>query len=70
VSQELGFRPWLNKQREREDPVGDIARDMREDSCAKGLRSRSGLRKHIEEKHGASDAAVAALERAWEEWRG
>jgi hypothetical protein len=68
VLQALPFRAWLHRQRHRQDPIGDIARDIAEDRCAAGLGTRQ-LRHHIEHTHDAIPAALDAYDRALQEWR-
>lgn len=43
----ITFRQWLKLQRWRDDPVGDLARDLLDDPCAKGLRTVGSIRRHI-----------------------
>lgn len=64
----VGFRGWLRQQRDREDPVGDFARDLAEDSCAKNLRSFESIKNHVRESHQPSYEAMAAVRRAELEW--
>ena len=61
------FGVWLRAQRYRDDPVGDIARDVIED--AKFSR-RSGMARQVDylEWHGACDGAIKALKAAWAEY--
>lgn len=56
------FRGWLLNQRHRHDPVGDLARDLREDREFRG-RTVDSLRERMYEM-GACDGAMVALERA------
>lgn len=64
----LTFRRWLDLQKFRDDPVGDLSRDFLEDDCAKWLRSPDSIRRHILYVHGACDGAVTALNRAIREY--
>jgi hypothetical protein len=41
------FRQWLKRQRHRDDPVGDLARDFFDDWTAKRLSSVEQVRRHI-----------------------
>lgn len=65
-----GFRKWLVQQRDRDDAIGDLARDLKDDDCAKGLRSVRSIAKHIEAEHGSSilGPVLSTLEMAWEEY--
>lgn len=65
------FRAWLHQQLERQDPVGDLARDVASDAAAGCLldASAAGLRRHVADEHDASPAAVAAVDLALNEWR-
>lgn len=62
------FHEWLIKQRGRQDPVGDLARDMMADpewpSDAHTLR---GLDNYLHFRW-ACEGAHQALKRAWNEW--
>lgn len=68
------FTAWLSEQGDRQDPVGDLARDVRSDAGQECLPSRtrtaSAVRRHLVTVHGSDvcDAAVAALDRAETEW--
>jgi hypothetical protein len=62
------WRRWLRAQKKRQDPVGDFARDFLTDDCAKGLRTLSGIDRHMQDAHNAIDAALEARDRAWREW--
>jgi len=55
------FRQWLKQQEKRDDPVGDLARDVKADRP--GVSSVEGLRRVLEE-HGAFQGAMDALETA------
>ena len=63
----MSFRAWLLSQTDRDDPIGDLARDVRHD---RGSRARTvrGVRQRILNV-GGCDAAVDALEAAAREWR-
>ena len=75
-AQMTAFTDWICRQGHRDDAIGDLARDVRAD--LRGPRADDGdrwprggdletLRRHLEER-GASDGALAALDRAWSEW--
>ena len=58
----LTFRGWLKTCRDRDDPVGDLARDAFRDPNWKG-RTVESLRSRIEAK-GADDLVIEALKLA------
>jgi hypothetical protein len=56
------FRSWLEGQAHRQDPVGDLARDVMVDWCMTA-RTVGGIRRHITGQHGLRrDVARAAIE--------
>lgn len=61
---DITFRQWLKLQRWRDDPVGDLARDLLDDPCAKGLRTVGSIRRHILYAHRPCDGARETLNRA------
>lgn len=64
------FYGWLMRQRQRDDPVGDLARDAKLDSTfPRAAQTHNGVLRHLEE-YGASYPAQEAFERAWKEWEG
>ena len=62
----MTFWRWLKRQRDREDPVGDLSRDALADKHPKGVTQAWWLR-HLR-KHGACDGALRALKEAWREY--
>jgi hypothetical protein len=65
------FDQWLLAQTDREDPVGDIAREFSEDrsvGCAGDIRTPEQLIGHIERVHHAIDLAIRAVEQARAEY--
>jgi len=62
------WRKWLRTQRDRQDAVGDFARDYLADSCASRLATLSGLDHHMRDDHGAEDKVWRARDAAWREW--
>jgi hypothetical protein len=65
------FDQWLLAQTDREDPVGDIAREFSEDrsvGCAGDICTPEQLISHIERVHHASDLAICAFEQARAEY--
>ena len=64
------FWMWLKHQRDRDDPVGDIARDAQNDKCwPRGSPPWRRLRRHLLDKHNPSEAAYDAMHRAYGEWQ-
>jgi hypothetical protein len=62
------FISWLKRQAKRDDPIGDLARDMKMDKRPLERRSVSGLRGHMQ-LHGACLRALDALDDAAREWK-
>src|SRR6476660_6350855 len=65
------FDQWLLAQTDREDPVGDIAREFSEDrsvGCAVHIRTPEQLISHIERVHHSIDLAIRAVEQACAEY--
>jgi len=65
---DITFRQWLKLQRWRDDLVGDLARDLLDDRCAKGLRTVGSIRRHILYAHTPCAGAVEALDTAIAEY--
>lgn len=65
----MSFYTWLKKQCHRDDPVGDLARDVAADPDwprIQGMRLK-GYREYLESMV-ACDGAIRALERAHKEY--
>jgi len=62
----MTFWPWLKRQSDRDDPIGDLSRDALADKHRKGSTLAS-WRKHLEQR-GACGGALKALEEAWQEY--
>jgi uncharacterized protein YozE (UPF0346 family) len=62
------FTAWLMKQKKRQDPVGDLARDVDADSTWPADATLAELYDHLEMRQ-ACNGAFEALKRAWHEWR-
>jgi len=62
----MSFRVWLRLQRRRQDPVGDLARDVLADPALKGRRL-SGLGAYLMDL-GVEPKVLEALVRARLEW--
>ena len=59
------FTDWLSEQRDRDDPIGDLARDMLDDSYwPSTCESLSGLLTYLAHR-GACEGAIRALTQAW-----
>jgi uncharacterized protein YozE (UPF0346 family) len=64
----MGFKAWLNQQVDRDDSVGDLARDAKRDgNWPKGRASLRRLRAYLESRQ-AMPGALDALEQAWREY--
>ncbi len=64
------FTGWLLRQRDRGDPVGDLARDALEDRTWPVLaEDHAAFHQHLL-LLGAMDLAMEALDRAWDEYEG
>lgn len=58
------FTTWLREQADRDDPVGDLAREAIADTCAPA-GSAKALRDHISLDHGSIvDSVFRALDQA------
>ncbi len=65
----LSFTGWIKTQAERNDSVGDLARDIRQDSCwPSRSQNKERFLFHLEKIHEASRPALAAFQKAWREW--
>jgi hypothetical protein len=62
------FAAWLRHQRERDDPVGDLAHDFISDWNARGIRTPAQLSLHLI-RSGACYEARLALRDAAREYR-
>lgn len=69
-----GFVKWVIKQRDRNDPIGDLAKDVMQDIRTKERRgdayptTHKQLRQHLIDSN-ACDGALRAFEEAWEEYK-
>ena len=62
------FYQWLMGQTQRDDAIGDIARDVRDDDCWPKRATRiMTLHRHLRD-HDASENAERALDRAISEY--
>ncbi|ABO60314.1 sterile alpha motif-like domain-containing protein (plasmid) [Burkholderia vietnamiensis] len=62
------FLTWIKQQAKRDDPVGDLARDVRRDGNApSGRVSKTGWLGYLRASN-ASSGAVAAFREAWDEF--
>jgi hypothetical protein len=62
------FSVWLRAQVHRDDPVGDVARDFRDDPEGAGIRSIEAFKRRLQELR-ACEGAYRSLEQALAEWR-
>jgi len=61
------FNEWLSEQRERDDPVGDLAGDAARDRKFPEIDSRVKLMNYLFSRM-ACDDALRAAKRAWKEY--
>lgn len=67
----MTFYSWLKKQKDRDDPIGDLASDVLRDSTLDTVKKSNSLaswRSHLNQK-GAPSQAIEALEEAFTEWK-
>lgn len=66
---EVSFRTWLADQVRRDDPIGDVARDVVQDCCLPlEVSTYPAIRRHMVIDHGASYSSEDALSAAAREW--
>jgi hypothetical protein len=61
VGEVISFKVWLRAQRQRNDAVGDLARDVFapvECPCNRHFKTPLGLLRHIKGKHSVTDEGV------------
>ncbi|MCO5176521.1 MAG: sterile alpha motif-like domain-containing protein [Thermomicrobiales bacterium] len=63
------FLTWLALQAQRDDPVGDCARDMLDDPEWPSEATTYATARVYLESVQASSLAIAALREAWDEWQ-
>ena len=63
-----GFRGWLVDQIRRQDAVGDLARDIRADTCLGQKRTPKAILSHMVADHEPCGDAIEAFKRAVAEW--
>jgi len=66
------FARWLAAQRRRDDPVGDLARDVASDvasGCAAEPSTPEDCRTHVEDVHAAALWVFDVVACAADEWR-
>jgi len=69
MKQKLGFYGWLKKQRKRDDPIGDIARDAMEDrDFPRRAKSLTVYVDYLEDINACGDA-ISALHTCWQEYQ-
>lgn len=63
------FSQWLGQQRERSDPVGDLARDAFDDKETHKLNTLEAWLAHLDSMEvRACDGALKACRQAWQEF--
>lgn len=64
----MTFKAWLGLQMKRDDPVGDLARDVLKDRTWPTTQDTVKLRQHMV-KRGAVESALSSLDRAYTEYQ-
>lgn len=64
----MTFIPWLRQQKDRDDPVGDLARDLLRDPGREKIRSVVALRSRLSGGR-VCQGALDAFEKALNNWR-
>ena len=62
------FLAWLKRQATRNDPVGDLARDAKDDTSAPRGRATKAIWLQFLKSAGASDGAISAFRKGWDEF--
>lgn len=69
----MTFYTWLRTQRNRDDVVGDIARDIHDDPTVNAdkveHKSKNNLRSHIAFVSGYDKEVLEAFDLAWNEYK-
>ena len=64
----MTFKIWLMVQKKRDDPVGNLARNMLQDKTWPPTQDMVKLRQHMV-KLGSKDDALSALDQAYSEYQ-
>lgn len=65
----LGFTGWLAGQQDRNDLIGDLAREVAQDTCwPSGPGTLKQLEGHLTHRHVAHCGVIDALREAWAEY--
>ncbi len=64
----MTFKAWLMLQTKRDDPVGNLARDVLKDLTWPPTQDMVKLRQHMV-KRGAAENTLVALDRAYSEYQ-
>lgn len=67
--QSTTFRDWLITQNLRNDPIGDLARDVMDDECSRYSTGDKSLMAHVFKVHGLDNDVYKAFKAAQKEWR-
>ena len=68
MSRPIAFTVWLSHQRDRQDPVGDLARDVSRDRDWPIIAAKCATYERSLIRRGASETSREALNRAWAEY--
>ena len=67
MSRKPAFTEWLLRQAHRNDPIGDLAYDAKDDSTWPSADLHTDYRDYLSNQ-GVSTACLDALRAAWTEW--
>jgi hypothetical protein len=67
----MRFSQWLRKQHKRDDAIGDLARDMKQDREWPRIRKETLDRyeSYLKYERYAYEKAIITLRAAWQEWQ-
>ena len=66
----MNFFEWLLTQQKRDDPIGDLAQDVKTDKCfPKDAQTLKDVENHLKFRHRADRDALQALRGAWKEYK-
>ena len=65
----MSFRKYVMSYVDNDCGRGDIARDLKDDPCCKGLSSYTSILKHITTHHRPCDAVLELLKEMYEDFK-